>query len=152
MIEAYSMVGSAYVSGPEHIRSAWEMAFEVGKIALVGAGGHVSRTASSCNPFPFWKGWLSVLQRLGQKFAQMGMFVIAKPNSLLISLFLKQKQQQESNPDPLHQASGTKCGYILKPDEVQMIWDNISSIIRPSWLISVPAQLDSISHRKLKAD
>ena len=45
-----------------------------------------------------------------------------------------------------------KCGYVLKPEEVQAIWDDISSVIRPSWLTSVPAQLGSASHGKLKVD
>ncbi len=45
-----------------------------------------------------------------------------------------------------------KCGYVLKPEEVQAIWDDISSVIQPSWLTSVPAQLGSASHGKLKAD
>ncbi len=59
----------------------------------------------------------------------------------------------ESDPDPLgHQATGTKCGHVLKPEEVQAIRDDISSIIRPSWLTSVPAQLGSAQHGKLKAD
>jgi len=45
-----------------------------------------------------------------------------------------------------------KCGHVLKPDEVQAIRDDIFSIIRPSWLTSVPAQLGSAQHGKLKAD
>ena len=45
-----------------------------------------------------------------------------------------------------------KCGHILKPEEVQAIHDDISSIIRPSWLTSVPAELGSAQHGKLKAD
>ncbi len=45
-----------------------------------------------------------------------------------------------------------KCGYVLKLEEVQAIWDDISSVIQPSWLTSVLAQLGSTSHGKLKAD
>jgi hypothetical protein len=59
----------------------------------------------------------------------------------------------ETDQDPLgHQATGTKCGHVLNPEEVQAIRRNISSMIRPSWLTSVPVQLGSASHGKLKAD
>lgn len=65
----------------------------------------------------------------------------------------QRRQQPESDSDPLgQQATRTKCGFVLQPEEVQAIRDDISSIIRPSWLTSVPAQLGNASHGKLKAD
>lgn len=48
--------------------------------------------------------------------------------------------------------SRTKCGHVLKWDELEAIWKDISDLIWPSWLTSVPAQLGSSSHGKLKAD
>jgi len=51
-----------------------------------------------------------------------------------------------------HQMSRTKCGHVLKRDELEAIQKDISDLVRPSWLTSVPAQLGSPSHGKLKAD
>ena len=48
--------------------------------------------------------------------------------------------------------TGTKCGHVLKRDELDAIRKDISNLIRPSWLSSVPSQLGSSSHGKLKAD
>ncbi len=66
---------------------------------------------------------------------------------------MQRAQQLENDPDPLgHYATGTKCGYVLNVEEVDAIHNDIACLIRPSWLMSVPAQLGNASHGKLKAD
>lgn len=49
-------------------------------------------------------------------------------------------------------ATNTKHGHVLAAEDMQAIWMDIESFIRPSWLTSVPVKLGSASHGKLKAD
>jgi len=59
--------------------------------------------------------------------------------------------QQEQCNDPLgHAAAGTRCGHVLTKAEMQEIHSDISNMIQPSWLTSVPHQLGSSG--KLKSD
>ena len=76
MEEAYLVVGTAYVPGLKQTRGAWEMAFEGGETAFISVGIIVSRAAGSSHLFSSRKGWPSVLQRLCQRIASMGMFIV----------------------------------------------------------------------------
>ncbi|PPQ82520.1 hypothetical protein CVT24_006403 [Panaeolus cyanescens] len=44
------------------------------------------------------------------------------------------------------------CGFVLTPQEMKEIQKDIQNMITPSWLTSVPVNLGSASHGKLKAD
>jgi hypothetical protein len=67
---------------------------------------------------------------------------------------LKQQQVQlEKAIDPFdHFATQTRCGHVLTKEEMAAICTDITNLIRPSWLTSVPRELGSASHGKLKAD
>jgi hypothetical protein len=69
-------------------------------------------------------------------------------------IYFKQRRTQlEQDIDPLgHSATQTKCGHILTKEEMHAIRSDIIHLIRPSWLTSVPQELGSASHGKLKAD
>lgn len=43
-------------------------------------------------------------------------------------------------------------GHVLRPSEMQSIREHIRQIVTPAWLTSVPSNLGSAEHGKLKAD
>ena len=64
----------------------------------------------------------------------------------------RQKQIEKDN-DPLgHSATSTKCGHVFTQDEINQIRSDIVNMTSPSWLTSIPTNLGSPNHGKLKAD
>ncbi|KAJ3500743.1 hypothetical protein NLJ89_g9653 [Agrocybe chaxingu] len=48
--------------------------------------------------------------------------------------------------------TSTPHGFVLSQDEVEEIWSDIRELLTPSWLTSVPSNVGSFAHGKLKAD
>jgi hypothetical protein len=62
-----------------------------------------------------------------------------------------QRVQQVEQRLP-HASSSTTLGHVLSADEMEEIRSDIKKIVMPSWMTSVPANLGSSGHGKLKAD
>jgi Domain of unknown function (DUF4218) len=48
--------------------------------------------------------------------------------------------------------SSTRCGQVFTDEEMESIWSDIDTLLTPSWMTSVPSNLGSAAHGKLKAD
>ncbi|PPQ79322.1 hypothetical protein CVT26_001092, partial [Gymnopilus dilepis] len=46
----------------------------------------------------------------------------------------------------------TQHGHVLQSDEMAEIWSDIGQLLSPAWMTSIPSNLGSPSHGKLKAD
>ena len=49
-------------------------------------------------------------------------------------------------------STSTEHGHVLLAEEVEEIWSDIDQLLTPTWMTSVPSQIGSSSHGKLKAD
>lgn len=49
-------------------------------------------------------------------------------------------------------STSTVCGHVLLAEEVEEIRSDIDQLLTPTWMTSVPSQIGSSSHGKLKAD
>lgn len=48
--------------------------------------------------------------------------------------------------------TSTEYGHVLLAEEIEEIWSDIDQLLTPTWMTSVPFQVGSSSHGKLKAD
>ena len=65
----------------------------------------------------------------------------------LLEWRLQQPEIQDTGASTL-----TQHGHVLQPSEVKEIWSDIDQLLTPTWVTSVPSQIGSSSHGKLKAD
>ena len=69
----------------------------------------------------------------------------------LAEALLEWRLQQPEIQD-IGSSTSTEYGHVLLAEEVEKIWSDIDQLLTPSWMTSVPSQLGSSSHGKLKAD
>jgi hypothetical protein len=107
-----------------------------------------------CAPVPFDARKQGNFRRADYARGILQWVNLSFPLIYVLLIYFKQRHTQvEQDIDPLgHSATQTKCGHILTKEEMHAIRSDITHLIRPSWLTSVPQELGSASHGKLKAD
>ena len=65
---------------------------------------------------------------------------------------LLQWHLQQPEIQDIGSSTSTEYGHVLPAVEVEKIWSDIDQLLTPSWMTSIPSQIGSSSHGKLKAD
>jgi len=67
-------------------------------------------------------------------------------------LIMLDKHQLQREMCATGASTSTEKGHVLSEEEMEEIWSDIQSMVTPSWMVSVPSNLGSPDHGKLKAD
>ena len=67
-------------------------------------------------------------------------------------LIMLGKRQLQREMRATGASTSTEKGHVLSEEEMEEIWSDIQNIVTPTWMASVPSNLGSPDHGKLKAD
>jgi hypothetical protein len=60
---------------------------------------------------------------------------------------LSQAENRETGAD-----TSTRYGHVFTAEEMELIWSDMCMLLSPTWMTSVPSNLEEATHGKLKAD